>query len=148
MSLRKIYATDKAKETSGVRIEVGMNDFNGKPMAIVVSRMSRNNQKYQQAFTDKFDPHMTAIQADAMDEMLARKLVRELFVDEILHGVENVPLSDLTGNDEDNDKVMEYNRDNVLALFEKYPDVFDDWEARAKKASNFREQARDKASGN
>lgn len=148
MSLRKIYATDTSKETNGVRLEVGINEHNGKPMAIVVSRMSRNNQKYQQAFTEKFDPHMTAIQADAMDEMLARKLVRELFVDEILHGVENVPLSDLTGKDEDNSAVMEYNRENVLALFEKYPDVYDDWEARAKKASNFREAAKDKASGN
>lgn len=148
MSLRKIYATDKAKETDGVRLEVGMNEYNGKPMAITVSRMSRNNQRYQQAFTDKFDPHMTAIQADAMDEQLARKLVRELFTDEILHGVENIPLSDLTGNAEDNDKTMDYTRDNVLALFDKYPDVFDDWEARAKKASNFREQAREKASGN
>lgn len=148
MSLRKIYATDKAKETNGVPLEVGMNEYNNRPMRIVVSRMSRNNQSYQQAFTEKFDAHMTAIQNDAMDEQLARKLVRELFVDEILHGVENVPLSDLTGNAEDNDKVMEYTRDNVLALFDKYPDVFDDWEARAKKASNFREQARDKASGN
>lgn len=148
MSLRKIYATDKAKETDGVRLEVGINEHNGKPMAIVVSRMSRNNQKYQQAFADKFDPHMTAIQADAMDEMLARKLVRELFVDEILHDVQNVPLSDLTGNAEDDDKVMEYNRENVIALFERFPDVFDDWEGRAKKASNFREAARDKASGN
>lgn len=148
MSLRKIYATDAKKETNGVRIEVGINEHNGKAMAITVSRMSRNNQKYQQAFTEKFDPHMTAIQADAMDEMLARKLVRELFVDEILHGVENVPLSDLTGKDEDNSAVMEYTRENVLALFEKYPDVYDDWESRAKKASNFREAAKEKASGN
>lgn len=148
MSLRKIYATDAKKETNGVRIEVGINEHNGKAMAITVSRMSRNNQKYQQAFTEKFDPHMTAIQADAMDEMLARKLVRELFVDEILHGVENVPLSDLTGKDEDNSAVMEYTRENVLALFEKYPDVYDDWEGRAKKASNFREAAKEKASGN
>jgi len=148
MSLRKIYATDANKETTGVRLEVGMNEHNGKPMAIVVSRMSRNNQRYQQAFTEKFDPHMTAIQADAMDEMLARKLVRELFVDEILHGIENVPLSDLTGDEKDADKVMEYNRENALALFEKYPDVYDDWEGRAKKASNFREAAKDKAAKN
>lgn len=140
MSLRKIYGTNKAKEVSGVRLEVGMNDYNGKPIFITVSRMSRNNQKYQQAFSDKFDPHMAAIQADALGETMARKLTRELFADEILHNVENLPLSDLTGNDEDNDKVMEYTRDNVLALFEELPEVYDDWEARAKKASNFRDK--------
>lgn len=148
MSLRKIYATDKTKETSGVELEVGINDFNGKPMVIVVSRMSRNNQTYQQAFTEKFDAHMTAIQNDAMDEQLARKLVRELFVDTILHDARNVPLSDLTGDSKDDNEIMEYTRENMLALFDKYPDVFDDWEARAKKASNFREAAKAKAAKN
>ena len=148
MSLRKIYGTNKAKEVSGVRLEVGMNDFNNKPIFITVSRMSRNNQKYQQAFSDKFDPHMAAIQADALGETMARKLTRELFADEILHNVENLPLSDLTGNDEDNDKVMEYTRDNVLALFEELPEVYDDWEGRAKKAANFRDKVVKAASGN
>ena len=148
MSLRKVYGTDANKEVQGVRLEVGLNEFNGKPIAITVSRMSRNNQKYQQAFNAKFDPHMSAIQADAMDEQLARKLVRELFTDEILHNVENVPLSDVTGDPADNDKVMEYTRENVLALFDAIPDVYDDWEGRAKKASNFREAAKEKAAGN
>ena len=148
MSLRKIYGTDKAKETNGVRLEVGLNDFNNKPIFITVSRMSRNNQKYQQAFSDKFDPHMAAIQADALGEMMARKLTRELFVDEILHGVENLPLSDLTGNDADNGEVMEYNRENVLKLFEELPELYDDWEARAKKASNFRDKVRTELAGN
>lgn len=148
MSLRKIYGTNKAKEVSGVRLEVGMNDFNNQPIFITVSRMSRNNQKYQQAFSDKFDPHMAAIQADALGEAMARKLTRELFADEILHNVENLPLSDLTGNDEDNDKIMEYTRENVLALFEELPEVYDDWEARAKKAANFRDKAVKAAAGN
>ena len=148
MSLRKIYGTNKDKEVSGVRLEVGMNDFNNKPIFITVSRMSRNNQKYQQAFSDKFDPHMAAIQADALGEAMARKLTRELFADEILHNVENLPLSDLTGKEEDNDKIMEYTRENVLALFEELPEVYDDWEARAKKAANFRDKAVKAAAGN
>lgn len=148
MSLRKIYGTNKAKEVSGVRLEVGMNDYNNKPIFITVSRMSRNNQKYQQAFTEKFDPHMSAINADAMDEQFARKLSRELFADEILHNVENLPLSDLTGKDEDNDKVMEYTRENVLALFEELPELYDDWEGRAKKAANFRDKVVKDLAGN
>jgi len=113
-----------------------------------VSRMTRNNQKYQQAFTAKFDPHMTAIQADAMSEALAKKLTRELFVDEILHDVRNLPLSDLTGDEADNDKVMEYTRENALRLFDELPDLYDDWEGRAKKASNFRAAATEKAAKN
>ena len=148
MSLRKIYATDAGKETAGVTLQVGMNDYNGKPIEITVSRMSHNNQLYQKAFTEKFDPHQAAIQGDTLDEQLARKLVRELFADEVLKDVKNVPLSDLTEDDADNDKVMDYNRDNVLALFEKYPDVYDDWSGRAKKASNFRKAANNKAAGN
>ncbi len=148
MSLKKVHATDRAKEASGVRIEIGMNEYNEKPMAIIVARMSRNNQKYQQAFSDKFDPHMSAIQSDAMDEMLARKLVRELFTDEILKGIENIPLSDLTDDAKDNTTDLPFERDKILALFEKYPDAYDDWEARAKKASNFRAAAKDKAAKN
>lgn len=150
MSLRKMYATDTAKETAGVVLQVGMNDYNNQPIEIVVSRVSHNNQVYQKAFTEKFDPHQAAIQGDTLDEQLARKLVRELFVDEVLKGdkVRNVPLSDLTEDEADNDKIMEASRENLLALFEKYPDVYDDWSGRAKKASNFRKTANNKAAGN
>lgn len=150
MSLRKMYATDAAKETTGVTLQVGMNDYNGQPIEIIVSRMSHNNQVYQKAFTEKFDPHQAAIQGDTLDEQLARKLVKELFVDEVLKGdkVRNVPLSDLTEDDADNEKIMEPTRENLLALFEKYPDLYDDWSGRAKKASNFRKAANNKAAGN
>ena len=32
-----------------------------------------------------------------------------------------------------------FNADNALALFAELPDLYDDWEARAKKAAAFRE---------
>lgn len=147
MSLRKTFKTDRNAEIEGVWVEVGINDHNGRPIRIRIARMSAANKRYTKELNRVTKPHQSAIQNDAMDNELARKMLQEVFADTILLEWDNLPKSELTGNDEDTDD-LEFTRDNILALFKELPDMYDDWEARANKAAAFREQEREVAAKN
>lgn len=147
MSLRKTFKTDQKAETEGVWIEIGMNDHNGRPIRIKISRMSSSNKRYTKELNRVTKPHQSAIQNDALDNDLARKMLQEVFADTVLLDWDNLPKSELTGNEADTDD-LEFTRENILALFKEMPDLYDDWEARAQKASAFREAQQEAAAKN
>lgn len=147
MSLRKTFKTDHAAEIDGVEVEVAVNDHNNQPICIRIARMSSTNKRYTKALNKVTKPHMSAIQNDAFDNDLARKMLQGVFVDTILLGWTNLPKSELTGNEADTED-LEFTRENALALFKEMPDLYDDWEARAQKASAFREAEREATAGN
>lgn len=147
MGLRKTFKTDKEAEINGVTVEVSVNDHNGRSISITIARMSQGNKRYTKELNRVTKPHMSAIQNDAMDNDLARKMLQEVFVDTILLGWDNLPKSELTGNPKDTAD-LEFSRDNALALFKELPDLYDDWEARANKASAFREKEREEEAKN
>lgn len=147
MGLRKTFKTDQNAEINGVEVEVSVNDHNGKPITITIARMSTSNKRYTKELNRVTKPHQSAIQNDAMDNDLARKMLQEVFVDTILLGWDNLPKSELTGNDKDTE-LLEFNRDNALALFAELPDLYNDWEARANRAAAFREKDREEAAKN
>lgn len=147
MSLRKTFKTDKTAEIEGVEVEVAVNEHNGRPITIRLARMSTTNKRYTKELDRVTKPHMAAIQNDAMDNDLARKMLQRVFVDTILLGWSNLPKSELTGNAEDTED-LEFTADNAMALFDEMPDLYDDWEGRAKKAAAFREAEKEKSAGN
>lgn len=147
MGLRNTFKTDKSAEVEGVEIEVDINEHNNEPITIRLSRMSRSNKRYTKRLDAVTRPHMAAIQNETMNEAVAAKMMREVFVDTVLLGWKNLPKSELTGNPEDTDE-LPFNRENALALFEELPDLYDDWEGRAKKAATFREHEREEAAKN
>lgn len=147
MSLRKTFKTDQTAELEGVWIEVSVNDHNGKPIRIKISRMSSSNKRYTKELNRVTKPHQSAIQNDAFDNELAKKMIQEVFTDTVLLDWDNLPKSELSGDDKDTE-ALPFNRDNVLALFKEMPDLYDDWEARATKAAAFRESEREEAAKN
>jgi hypothetical protein len=147
MSLRKTFKTDRTAEVEGVWLEVAVNDHNGKPIRIRISRMSASNKRYTKELNKVTKPHQSAIQNDALDNDLARKMLQEVFADTVLLDWDNLPKSELTGNEAD-EELLEFNRENALALFAELPDLYDDWESRAQKSAAFREQERETAGKN
>lgn len=147
MSLRKTFKTDKALETEGVEIAVGINEHNDRPINIRIARMSRTNKKYAKALDTASRPHSASIQNETLDEGIAQKMMQTVFVNTILLGWSNLPKSELTGNDEDTDE-LPFTRENALALFEELPDLYTDWEKRANRSATFREIERDVSAGN
>jgi hypothetical protein len=148
MSLRKTFKTDKNAEINGVEVVVGMNEYNNQPIYATFTRMTRTNKNYTSALEKATQPHQAAIQNETLDEGVASNMMREVFVDTILLGFRNLPKSDLTGRDEDNEVELEFTRENALALFEELPDLYADWEKRANRAATFREAQREKNAKN
>lgn len=147
MGLRKTFKTDLSAEIDGVEVEVSVNDHNGLPITIRIARMSASNKRYTKELNRVTKPHQSAIQNDAMDNDLARKMLQQVFVDTILLGWNNLPASELSGDEGDTEE-LPFTRDNALALFAELPDLYDDWEARANKAAAFREKEREAAAKN
>jgi hypothetical protein len=147
MSLRKTFKTDLGAEVEGVWIPVAINDHNNRPVEIKISRMSSTNKRYTKELNKVTKPHQSAIQNDALDNELAKKMLQEVFADTIILDWRNLPESELTGND-DHVNDLEFSRENVLALFAEMPDLYDDWESRAQKAAAFREKEKEDAAKN
>lgn len=147
MSLRKTFKTDKTAEVEGVWMDVAVNDHNGKPVRIKLARMSQTNKRYTKALNTATRPHQSAIQNDALDNDLAKKMLQEVFAETVLLDWENLPKSDLTGDDADTE-LLPFSKDNAMALFTEMPDLYDDWESRANKASAFRETEQEKGAKN
>lgn len=147
MGLRKTFKTDRTLETEGVHIPVAINEHNNEPITIHIARMSTSNKRYTKALEIASKPHQSAIQNSALDNEIARRMLQGVFIDTILLGWGNLPKSELTGNDEDTD-LLEYTKENVEALFAELPELYDDWEARARSAAAFREAERQGAVGN
>lgn len=142
MSLRSTFKTDKSLETDGVNVPVDINEHNGEPVTINLSRMGTANKRYTKRLEAVMQPHQAALNNDSMPNELAGKLLRQVFVDTVLNGWQNLPKSDLTGEDDDTE-LLEFNRENALALFEEMPELYEDWSKRAKAAATFREAVRD-----
>lgn len=147
MGLRKTYKTDKTLEVEGVWLEVSVNDHNEEPIRIRIARMSSTNKRYTKAMDAAAKPHQSAIQNNALDNEIARRMLQKVFIDTILLDWENLPKSELTGGNDDKE-LLEFTRENVEALFAELPELYDDWEKRAQSAAAFREAEKDGASGN
>ena len=147
MSLRKTFKTDQTAETEGVWLDVAINDHNGKPIRIRIARMSPSNKRYTKALQAATRPHQSAIRNEALDEALARNMLQEVFADTILLDWDNLPKSELTGDEADTE-LLPCNKENALALFAELPDLYDDWESRAMKSSAFREAEREEVAKN
>jgi hypothetical protein len=139
MSLYKEFETNQAAEVEGKFVEYGANDDGSIP-AFKLARMSKVNKRYTKALERATRPHRRAIEMETMNNELAERLFREVFVDTVLLDWRNV--QDREG------KKLAFNRENALKLLTDLPELYDDLQEKAKKASLFRDDASEKEAGN
>lgn len=139
MNLYKLFKTDENLETDGIFIEYGETD-DGKPVRIRIARAGGKNTAFTKALEKATRPHRKAIQSGSMDNATADRLYRDVFADTVVLGWENV-----TGPD---GKPLEFNKENVLKLFQDLPDLFQDLREQAANAALFREAVLEEDLGN
>lgn len=132
MSLYENFQTNKEREVGGVPMEYSPNK-DGTIPTFNVTRMSRSNTRYTKRLEAATKPHRRAIQLETMDNNLAEKISMQVFVETILLGWSNI--QDRSG------KVISFSKAAAIALFTDLPDLYDDLQARATKASEFRDAA-------
>jgi len=139
MSLHSQFATDKKAEVDGVWVEYGAND-DGTIPGFKISRMSKANKKYTKALERATRPHRRAIELETMNNDLAERLFMEVFVDTVL-----LDWKDIQDRDGEN---LELTKESALKLFNELPELYDDLQEKAKKASLFREETLEEEAGN
>lgn len=139
MSIFEQFETNKQAEKEGVAISYGANS-DGTVPTFFVSRMSRTNKKYLQALERNTKPHRRAIELETIKPDQAESINMQVFVDAILLGWENIKGKD--------GEAIQFSKEAAKALFEKLPDLYDDLNEKAKKASTFRDEQKEEEAKN
>lgn len=129
MGLYSNYKTDENLETSGVILSYGENS-KGKKIAIKVARAGGSNKAFQRVMAAKTRPYRRQIDQGTLSNETLEGLLREVYADTVILGWENV--------EDENEKELEFNRENVIKVFKDLPDLFTDVRAGASEAAAFR----------
>lgn len=139
MSLTKQFKTNQSKEVSGVTIDYGTN-ADGSTIQFILSRMSRSNVAYTKCLELATRPYRRQIEMKTLDDATATKVFIDVFVKTILKGWNNVLLSDVTGNSDD-EGFAPFNESNAIQLMNNLPDLYDDLQEQAKSAQLFKDES-------
>lgn len=130
-SLFKQFKMDEKKEQDGVLIQYGANDDNSIP-GFRILRRSSTNQRYAKTLERESAPYRRLIELGTLDTKISERVFMRVFVLSVLVGWENV--QDVDG------KVIPFNTDNALTLFQTLPELYNDLVEQSNKASLFRQE--------
>lgn len=139
MGIKKQFATDKNLETDGITIDYG--DF-----SIRIARAGGSNQRYNKVLERKSKPFQRSIANDSLDPNTAERILRETYAESVILGWSGVTYDDVTPEGEDlpEDKAgsdeAPFTKENVIAVFENFPDLYSDIQSQATKMSLFRKE--------
>lgn len=139
MSLYNQFETNKDAEVEGVWVEYGANEDGSIPK-FKISRMSKANKKYTKALERATRPHRRSIELETMNNDLAERLLMEVFIDTVLLEWQNIKQRDGVE--------LDLTKKNAMKLFEDLPELYDDLQEKAKKASLFRDETLEEEAGN
>ncbi|MFA7063658.1 MAG: hypothetical protein WC132_05935 [Methanomethylophilus sp.] len=139
MSLYKLFKTNENLETDGIWLEYGQT-ADGKPVRIKIARAGGHNVAFAKALEKATRPYKKAIQTGTLDDKTATRLYREVFADTVVLDWINVEGPD--------GQPMDFNKENVLKLFEDLPDLFADLREQANNVALFRDEVRETDLGN
>lgn len=129
MSLYSTFKTDANLEKSGVWLNYGPN-AKGDPIRIKIARAGGANKAFGKAVANKSRPHRRKIETNTLDAETSDRLNLEVYAETVILGWENV--------EDENGKVMEFTKDNVIKLFTDLPDLFADVRLQAQEVAIFR----------
>ena len=132
--MREQFKMSESCEQSGV-----IFDYGG--FRVRMARAGGSNKRYQKAMERETRPLKRAIQAEALPEGQANELVRRVFAEAIILDWEvrqedGTYTQGIEGPDGD---VIPFTKENVIATLEELPELFDELQSAAAKASNYRE---------
>lgn len=136
------FLTDQSAETAGTWIDYGA-------VQVKIARSGGANKSFARLLESKTKPYQRAIKTDTMDNSVAERIMREVFAEAVVLGWKTKL------GEEWKDVVLfkdgstaPFTKQSVMRVFEEIPDLFQDIQDQAGKASNFREAQREGNAGN
>jgi hypothetical protein len=153
MSLTSNYKTDEKKEVNGVTVTKGKN-ADGSKIEFILARMSKANKRYMAALERVSAEHKSAIDRGRLKGDEAEEIFMGVFVKTVLLGWNNVVATDVTGEPEKEykkgDKLVfaDFSVANATKLFTRLPDLYDELQEDAKKATLFQDAEQEEKAKN
>lgn len=151
MNLYSLFKTNPSMETEGIMVEYGtvVRDGQEVPVRIKIARAGGGNTAFEKALEKATRPYRKALQNNRMDPEIAAKIYKEVFVDTVLLGWDNVafPVLDASGKVA-GEEFLPFNRDNALRLLNDLPDLYADLREQALNGNLFREELLEEDLGN
>jgi len=138
MSLFKQFATNAEKVNEGVPMTFAANEDGSVP-TFFISRMAKQNKRYQKVAEAKFRPHQRAINNGTLSNEKSDELMLDIFVEGVLVSWENVQ--------DENGKAIT-TKEGIVQLFKLLPDLHAELEQAAKEIGLFRTEELEVNSGN
>lgn len=138
-----LFSTNKEFEQGGIWLDYGQ-------FRIKVARAGGFNRAFALRMDAVMKPYRRAIESETMDVALADRLLRTIYVDTVVKAWEvrrpaegeepgdDDPWVAGMDNPDDDDVLLEFNKDNVTRTFELLPDLFRDVREQATKSALFR----------
>ena len=140
-----MFATDTAQERHGIWIDYGQ-------FRVLLARAGGQNTQYLKTLEAKTKPYRRAIATETMDNKLAEKILRDVYVSTVILSWESkgdVEDEEWTKGLHDADgEIVPFNADNVTAALDALPDLFADLQLQASTASLYRQSELEDASKN
>jgi len=137
--LYQTYQTDPALEKNGVWLDYGLNS-KGKETRILVARAGGANEQYEKRIEVLYKPYRRQIQNETIGRAKLLQLNRQAAAEWVVKGWEE--MEDEACND------LSFTLENVLAQFEKLPDLYDDVMALANKMGAYRKHLQEEDAKN
>jgi hypothetical protein len=128
------FKTDGDLEKTGIILDYGPNS-KGKPMQIRIARAGGTNIAFSKAFERHTKPYRRMFQTGVIDESLSQQVMREVYVDAVVLGWENI--------EDEAGKELIFSGENVKKVFTDLPDLFADIIEQSKNAALFRATIRE-----
>ena len=138
MSLHELFGTDKNAEEKGVWVWYGEEE--DKAPGFLIARMGKSNKKYSKTLEKNTRAHRRAIELETMKEDQADKIFLKTFCKSVLLDWKNVTTKD--------GKTLPFSTKNAIELLTDLPDLYDDLNEKARKATLFREETQEEDAKN
>lgn len=143
MSMYDQFQTDEQVENHGFWIEYG--DFR-----ILLARAGGANMAFRKLLEAKTRPYRRAIQNESMSEVLAQKMMIEVYAETVVLDWETKKADGefCKGIESETGELLPVNKENIAQTLAKLPDLFSDLKQMANNMVLFRRQVQEEESGN
>jgi hypothetical protein len=134
MEMYEMFRTDKKAESEvGVILDYGN-------FKIRIARAGGENKKFERIVTARMKPFRRQLEADLMDNEVAKGILIEAYADAVILGWEtrNKEGNFVIGIQDEKGIIQPYSRDNIIKAFMDLPDLFADVQEQSRKVSLFR----------
>jgi len=133
MSMYSQFATDQGLEKNGVVLDYGN-------FRVTIARAGGSNKKFSRLLERKTKPYRRQIQNDSMDDVVAERILREVYAESIIQNWETLEGDKWKKGIESPDgKILPFCNNNIFDTLTNLPELFADIQTQASKAALFKQ---------